>query len=180
MKKEESTAKGSTAKGSTALPSSVRRPRAQADGNAILCRATSSLPACVFKWPSPGFELCVQSAWVDRTRSDPVWMVQFSYRHEGQNIYLDVAVTDRMQGMPDYGTSCRFVSVMPLRNAATQEPYIVICLRLLVEVWDAYCGTYNADQSGQWVVDKIWAPHEVKGKGRGGTTGKGKGQKAYQ
>ena len=104
VKKEESTAKGSTA-----LPSSVRRPRAQADGNAILCRATSSLPACVFKWPSPGFELCVQSAWVDRTRSDPVWMVQFSYRHEGGNIYLDVLVTDRTQGMPDYNTLCRFI-----------------------------------------------------------------------
>ena len=98
-------------------------------------------------------------------------------------MYLDVAVTDRTQGLPSTSNLCRFVSVMPFWNAAAQKPYIVICLRTLVEVWDKRCGIYNADQSWQGVVDKIYVPCEGKGKGkgkgRGGTTGTSKGQRAY-
>ena len=87
-------------------------------------------------------------------------------------------VTDVTQGMPDSSTLCRFVSVTPFWDAATEKPYIVICLRLLVEVWDPCCGTYSAEQSWQGVVDKIWVPCQGKarGKGRGGATGKGKGR----
>ena len=160
---------------------------------------------CLFRWPLPGYELVVRDQGFDYTRKPPIWMIQFAYRCDDDQLVLDVLATDTSQGRPDWNVVCRFVSVMPHWDFNMGKWYTVIYMVLKLEAWDPVTrSAYPCEQPWQGVVDKIWVPVKFpgtapaaplaiggkggwrvpckgagRGRGKGNGKGKGEGKKGW-